>query len=50
MIEKTSVNVKCKFCGAPATTTIEGNPCCDACAKNQNIIAEEKEMIEIFEG
>lgn len=50
MIEKTSKNIKCKLCGAPATTVIGVNPYCDNCAKDAQVINEEQELIEIFEG
>lgn len=49
MIEKTSKDIKCVVCGAPATSIIAGLPCCDNCVDNDKI-KEAQETIESFQG
>ena len=48
MIEKTSQNVKCKYCGCVATTTYQGIPCCDDCAQSEELL-EDIKLVESFE-
>lgn len=48
MIEKTSKDIKCVICGAPAVIAIGDNAFCEEC-KDSEEAQEAKELIDIFE-
>lgn len=48
MIEKLSTDIKCKLCGAMATTMIGADYYCDSCAKSSEA-TESQSLVETFE-
>lgn len=49
MLEKTSKDVKCVYCGEPATEFAEGGPLCDHCFA-QGEYKDAKDLQQLFKS
>ena len=47
MLEKSSINTKCKYCSSPATSEVAGIPVCAKC-KNCEDLKNDKKVLDAF--